>query len=99
MRVIAISNGVAKKGEKVEENKTNFEGTYLGNGLEDSVQIFNWRCPTPQGICIKKLECFGSVSVELQMHDNSVFLTPVKYTLVCHVPRVLGPHDTLPCFT
>ena len=39
--------------------------------------------------------CFCSGSVELQMHENSVFFTPVKYTLVCHM--LLGPHDTLLC--
>jgi len=27
--------------EKCEENKTNFEGAYLGNGLPDSAQIWN----------------------------------------------------------
>jgi len=32
--------------EKYEENKMNFEGAYLGNGLADSAQIWNWRCPT-----------------------------------------------------
>jgi len=32
--------------EKYKENKTNFEGTYLRNGLVDSAQIQNWRCPT-----------------------------------------------------
>jgi len=34
------------------------------------------------------------------MHKNGIFLTPVKYTLVCHTPKVswfLGPHDTLSC--
>jgi len=30
------------------KNKTNFEGAYLGNGLADSAQIWNWRCPTPK---------------------------------------------------
>jgi len=33
--------------EKYKENKTNFEGAYLRNGLVDSAQIWNWRCPTP----------------------------------------------------
>jgi len=32
--------------EKYEENKTNFEGAYLGNGMVDSAQIWNWRCPS-----------------------------------------------------
>jgi len=32
--------------EKYEENKTNFEGAYLGNGLADLAKIWNWRCPT-----------------------------------------------------
>jgi len=27
--------------EKYEENKTNFEGAYLENGLADSAQIWN----------------------------------------------------------
>ena len=34
------------------------------------------------------------------MRENGVFLTPVKYTLVCHTPKFswfLGPHDTLLC--
>jgi len=42
--------------EKYEENKTNFEGAYLGNDLADSAQFWNWRCPTPrestQKICV-----------------------------------------------
>jgi len=41
--VIAISKSVAKRNE---ENKTNFEGAYLGNSSADSAQIWNWRCPT-----------------------------------------------------
>ena len=32
--------------EKYKENKTNYEGAYLGNSLADSAQIWNWRCPT-----------------------------------------------------
>jgi len=39
--------------EKYEENKTNFEGAYLGNGLADSAQIWNWRCPTPRELTQK----------------------------------------------
>jgi len=37
-----ISKSVAKRRRrrrKYEENKTNFEGAYLGNGLMDSAQI------------------------------------------------------------
>ena len=34
--------------EKYEENKTNFEGAYLENGLTDLAQIRNWGCPTPR---------------------------------------------------
>jgi len=29
------------------------------------------------------------------MRENSIFSTPVKYTLVCSVSWFLGPHDTL----
>jgi len=35
-----------KKYEKNLKSKTNFEGAYLGNGLADSAEIWNWRCPT-----------------------------------------------------
>jgi len=34
------------------------------------------------------------------MRENDIFLTPVKYTLVCCTPKFswfLGLHDTLPC--
>ena len=33
---------------KYEENKTNFEGTYLSDGWVDSTQIWNTRYPTPK---------------------------------------------------
>ena len=36
----------------------------------------------------RKFVCFCSGSVELQMRENGVFVTTVKYTLVCRVPRV-----------
>jgi len=32
--------------------------------------------------------CFCSGSVELQMHENGIFFTPVKYTLVCQAHQV-----------
>jgi len=44
-----------KEEEKYEENKMNFEGAYLGNGLVDSAQIWNWRCPTPKKFAQKIL--------------------------------------------
>jgi len=45
-----ISKSVAKRRRrrKYKENKANFEGKYLGNGLADLAQIQNWRCPTPR---------------------------------------------------
>jgi len=52
-----ISKSVAKKGEeKYKENKTNFEGAYLMNGLADSAQIWNWRCPAPREFT-QKISC------------------------------------------
>ena len=45
-----------KKGGKNEEIKTNFEGTYFENGLVDSAQIWNWRCPTPREFA-QKISC------------------------------------------
>ena len=56
--------------------------------------------PHPEGINRENFVFFCLGSVELQMCENGVFLTPVKYTLVCRTPKVswfLGPHDTLPC--
>jgi len=44
-QVIVILKSVAKR-RKCKENKMNFEGAYLRNGLADSAQICNWRCPT-----------------------------------------------------
>ena len=41
----------------------------------------------PHEICTENL-CFCSGSFEQQMRENSVFFTPVKYTLVCPTPKV-----------
>jgi len=41
--------------EKYEENKTNFEGAYLGSSLVHSAQIWKWRCPTPRKFAQKIL--------------------------------------------
>ena len=46
-----------KEEEKYEENKTNFEGAYLGKSLADSAQIWNWGCP-PQGNSHRKFRVF-----------------------------------------
>ena len=43
---------------------------------------------TPKGIHTENSMCFCSESVELQMRENGIFFTPVKYTLVCRAPRV-----------
>ena len=56
--------------------------------------------PHPEEICTENFVCFCSGSFKLQMHENGIFFTPVKYTLVCRTPKFswfLGPHDTLPC--
>ena len=59
----------------------NCEGAYLGNSLVNSA------CPTPREFTQNFVYfCFGSV--EQQMCENSIFFTPVKYTLVCHKPQV-----------
>jgi len=48
--------------EKYEENKTNFEGAYLGNSLVNSAQIWNWRCPTPKKFA-QKILCVSAQGV------------------------------------
>ena len=43
---------------------------------------------TPQGNLHRNFVCFCSGSFKLQMRENDVFFTPVKYTLVCPTPKV-----------
>jgi len=82
--------------EKYEENKTNFEGAYR-NSLADLARI--WNCmevPHLKGIHTENFVSFCSRSVELQMRENGVFFTPVKYTCLLHAPSFLG-HTTHLC--
>jgi len=51
-----------EKEEKYEENKMKFEGAYLRNGLVDSAQIWNWRCPTPRKFA-QKILCASAQGV------------------------------------
>ena len=44
--------------------------------------------PDPKGTCTEKFVCFCLGSVELQLRENGIFFTPVKYTLACHAPPV-----------
>jgi len=44
--------------------------------------------PHPEGMHTENFVCLCPGSVELQMRENGVFITPVKYTLVCRVPWV-----------
>jgi len=76
---------VLQKEEKYEENETNFEVAYLSNSLTDSTHIWNRKCHTPSKFTQKNFMCFCSGSAELQMHENIVLFTSVKYTLVCRV--------------
>ena len=49
---------VLQKEEKYEENKTNFEGTYLGSGLVDSTLKFGIRSALPRGNLHRKIHVF-----------------------------------------
>ena len=42
----------------------------------------------PKEIHTENFACFCSRSVELQMPENGIFFTSVKYTLACRVPQV-----------
>ena len=48
--------------------------------------------PYPERVSTAKLVNFSLGTIELRMCENSVFLVPVKYTLVCYVSTlaVLG---------
>ena len=65
-----------------------FDGTYLSDGWADSVQIWNRKCPTPREFPQQKMVNFCPAIIELWMHENGIFLVPVKYTLVCHMPTL-----------
>ena len=58
--ILKVLQKEEKEGEeKYEEDKTNFEGAYLGNGLVDSAQIQNWRFPTLRKFA-KKILCVSA---------------------------------------
>ena len=67
-----------KREEKYKENKVNFEGAYLRNGLVDLAQIWNWRCLTPREVTQKFLYVF--VQGVLSYRCMKTVFTPVKYT-------------------
>ena len=64
--------------EKYEETEMNFEGTYLSDGLVDSAQLGNGKCPHPEGVSTAKMVSFCPAIIKLRIHENSVFLVPVK---------------------
>ena len=64
----------------------NFEGAYLSDGWVDSPQVCNRRCSTLSGVSAVKMVQFRPVIFELRMHENGIFLVPVKYILVFHAP-------------
>jgi len=48
----------SNKDEEYEENKTNFDGIYLGIDLMDSAQIWYLEVPHPEEMCLLKFVCF-----------------------------------------
>jgi len=55
----------------------------------------NWRYPPhPEEICTENFGCFCLEILELQMHENDIFIfpdifiIPVKYIFACHAPQV-----------
>ena len=81
--------------EKYEENKMKFDSACLRSGLADLAQIQNWRFFILREFAHKKFLCFCSGSVELQMHKNGVFFTPVKYIYMHIIPVSIwdGPYE------
>ena len=55
----------------------------------DSTQITNWRCLTLREFAQK-----FCVSIQLQMRENGVSFTPVKYTLVFRTAQDFLGHTT-----
>ena len=78
--------------KKIQRNQEDeFKTIYLSDGLADSAH-FKLGVPHPKGVPQQTIVYFQSGTIELWMHENSIFLVPVKYTLVCCVPTlaVLG---------
>ena len=57
---------------------------------------FGIRGAYSKGVSGAKLVNFHSGTIELRMHENSIFLVPVKYTVVCHA-LYLAVRHTIMC--
>ena len=84
--MLQISRQFIKACASYQKVERRFEGTYLRNGWVDLAQI--QRFPPQREFAQKNLCASVQGSVELQMHENGIFFTAVKYTLVCCTPLV-----------
>ena len=48
-----------------------------------------WEVSYPEGISTTKMVNFCLAIIELRMHENAIFLVPVKCILVCRTPALV----------
>ena len=82
-----------QKEEKYKENKMNFEGTYLRNGLADSTKI--WGVP-PRRNLHSKIRMFQFRDYQATDAWKWCFLYSCEIHTCLLYTGFLGPHDTLP---
>ena len=60
--------------------------------MGEFTSTLEWEVSYPEGVSTANMVNFYPAIIELWMHENGVFLVPVKCTLVCHAPTlaVLG---------
>ena len=56
---------------------------------------FEWEVPHPEGVSTANMVNFHPAIIKLRMRENGIFLVPVKYTLVCHVPALAALGRTI----
>ena len=87
---IIVSVAKRRIRRKIQETKKNFEGTYLSDGLADSLK---WEVPTPREFTQQKWLISGQALSSYGCMETAFFLVPVKYAFVCCMPAlpVLSP--------
>ena len=77
-----------KEEKEKEENTKKIRQTLKAHILGTAWWNLELEMPHLEEIHSENFVCFCLGSVELQMRENGVFFTPVKYTPVCRVLQV-----------
>ena len=77
--------------------KEKFEGAYLGNGLADSAQIWNWRCPTLRKVSQKHMYVSVKGVLSSQHADNGVSIEKINAHRFLSILFYVAVHTTTHC--